>query len=913
MTENNPLENLNIADPDTYVRVKGRIDLMAARPDATLLSLVAEEIIWALAQETGLGQTVADGLLQLMEDDRSSVVQCYIDHVHRAAVTGPTLGSLMARHLVPVLKAGNDMFDRFVSVVRVMRGKGTYTLSEPLAVLSELIDRGDLSSARAYLDLLDHTFEQPITYNHSVRLVHLLPKAVRGFVPKRRSEQIRQLDRVVSTDLQLFDAFVEGMHKGLVMLPADRLVRFMDQALARFGQHPKSGSAFLSLSSTLGKEACDNLQVAVSLNQIKGPLDRYLNARLGRPVSLKPLSALMGTDSAADALVCSDGRFIYLPDEIDHHLSQSENRILGKLLARLEAAYFENGTFDFDLERAADRYPEVHRRLMRAENDVSDTARGDADRFFNCFSRPLLAASLFDLFEMARVMDAIGGIYPGLLAQVRPLLADEAREMMRSGRWDHPLAPLYERLVLGPLRPAAGASAAAVGSWTNDMVRLFAQQEKSESTVSLSARLTCMAYEAIERSGEDTAPFDRPFVPPFGRKLQWDLVAAAQGQEAVLARQIKARLADQDVKIYRSDLQNRLAEQKGRITSDDIQQLVVSPGATPSQGRVQVDWSRLDLEALLKSAGIKPIETRSSNGPAFHYPEWDNQVQEYLPGHARVQETVVADSGNTGFYRRTLAQYQGLVTRIRRAFEFLKPEGLALLRQWPEGDAFDYRALLDFAIDRKAGRIPSDRLYIKRLKQERDVAALLLVDLSRSTANEVAGGQVTVLETAKAALVLFCEALQVVGDTFAIAGFSGTGRHSVDYFRIKDFDEPMAAAVHGRISALQPQRSTRMGAAIRHATAQLIGMPSRVRLLIVVTDGFPNDIGYKGDYAVADTRIAAQEARAQNVHLKAITVNIGSDPGLDDLYGRVHHHVIGDVRDLPDKLLRLYGTLTRRM
>ena len=248
---------------------------------------------------------------------------------------------------------------------------------------------------------------------------------------------------------------------------------------------------------------------------------------------------------------------------------------------------------------------------------------------------------------------------------------------------------------------------------------------------------------------------------------------------------------------------------------------------------------------------------------------------------------------------------------MRRAFELLKPEGLTILRQWPEGDAFDYRALIDFAIDRKAGRIPSDRLFIKRLKQERDVAVMLLVDISRSTANPVAGGDATVLDVAKEALVIFCEALQVVGDDYAIAGFSGTGRHAVEFYGIKTFQEPLTDTVRARISDLAPQRSTRMGAAIRHATALLTRAESRVRLIMVVSDGFPNDLGYKADYAIADTRKAVQEARARNFHLKAITVNIGSDPRLDDLYGRRHHHVIGDVRELPSKLLRLYGTLTR--
>ena len=103
-----------------------------------------------------------------------------------------------------------------------------------------------------------------------------------------------------------------------------------------------------------------------------------------------------------------------------------------------------------------------------------------------------------------------------------------------------------------------------------------------------------------------------------------------------------------------------------------------------------------------------------------------------------------------------------------------------------------------------------------------------------------------------------------------------------------------------------------MGAAIRHATFQLRDLPAQARLLMILSDGFPNDLGYKADYAIADTRRAVQEARAQGFFVKAITVNMGNDPRLDELYGRSHHHVIGDVADLPDRLIRLYGALTRR-
>jgi nitric oxide reductase NorD protein len=176
---------------------------------------------------------------------------------------------------------------------------------------------------------------------------------------------------------------------------------------------------------------------------------------------------------------------------------------------------------------------------------------------------------------------------------------------------------------------------------------------------------------------------------------------------------------------------------------------------------------------------------------------------DYLPDRVRVLERQI-QAADPGFYRQTLDEFRGLVRRIRYAFELMRPEEMTILRQWREGDDFDYRALLDYALDKKAGLMPSDRLFIKRMKRVRDVAALLLVDLSRSTANTVDHRGTRVLDVEKQAIVLLCEALKVVGDRFAIAGFSGTGPLGVDYYRIKDLDAPLDDAVKGRISAHGP-------------------------------------------------------------------------------------------------------------
>jgi nitric oxide reductase activation protein len=121
----------------------------------------------------------------------------------------------------------------------------------------------------------------------------------------------------------------------------------------------------------------------------------------------------------------------------------------------------------------------------------------------------------------------------------------------------------------------------------------------------------------------------------------------------------------------------------------------------------------------------------------------------------------------------------------------------------------------------------------------------------------------------------------------------------------------MSNHVKLRIGALQPQRNTRMGAAIRHAARELSGAAARVRLLLILSDGFPNDTDYKGAHAVADTRQALLELRARHIRFHALTVNLPADPKLDQLYGRARHHVISDVRELPGRLLRVYSALTR--
>jgi len=918
---NDPLKHLAIADPDLAGSVQTLLEQKPSPVSPADTALLVNETLWALSEEISFGQAVARGYAELSGEVEDQKIECYRDLVRRFGRQGPTLGRIMATHLVPVCKHGDDRLPSlFLKTFEVMLTKGTYTLKDPLIALSELLKKGDLESAAAYLKLLGDTFAGDMSYVQSQHFAYILPRAVQAFPLSRRVWQIEQLRRLIRADFRLADAFLDGIEKGLNLLSKADLNRFVSLGLDKLSQNRKLAAKFLSLESRLGLDKFADLQVTVPLSQVQPQLNRYLRARTGLAVAVRPLSDLPDVllkSNGQKTLACSDGKFIYLPSEISEFPEKAENIKLYKCLAKLEAGLYELGTFDFDLEKALVRCQSIADYGLR----IADlNGLSDLERFFSLFPVPALAADLFTVFEHSRTRVLLGRRYPGLVRQTLPVLQQEAVRIFEAGQSANAVSVLYLRLALDFKVQKDFDIDQDVADYAAGCAALFQKALADDHTVETCAALVNATYAEVEKlllkDSEAQRPEEiyNPVQTPFGRRLRPDLFFAAYRKFDQIAGALKDRLAQKDITVYKSDVRRKLIDQNGTIDLDDLKALILSPenNRQPDVRRAEtaVDLSWLDLTKLLGAAGITPQVDYNFSGPVFRYPEWDCNLHDYLSAHVRVLDrSIPVCEGN--FYDKTLKRHQGLVRSIRYAFELLKPEGLVRLRQWIEGDEFDYRALIDFAIDKKAGKIPSDRLYIKRIKQTRDVAVLLLVDLSRSTANTVSGSQATVLDVEKEAIVLFCEALEVLGDNYAIAGFSGTGRLGVDYFRIKDFAQKMDDDVKQRINAMAPQRSTRMGAAIRHAAGQLEKVSAKVRLLILLGDGFPNDVDYKQGYAISDTGKAIFEARSKNIYAHAITVNMASDPKLDDLYGNVRHNVISDVRELPDKLLRIYGGLTK--
>ena len=931
-TAPDPLRKLDLFDPETAKMVRGDLQARRGTVSPEALSLLVEETIWGLSLEISFGQAVARGMLSLMRL-APDFLQQYRTAIRAAGSKGPTIGRLMALHLAPVMVAGQRRVRRlFIKAFGVMETAGVFTLTKPLEVLDQILHAGDFRSAETYLSLLITTFSKEMPYHRRQQYTVKLPKAALQYTPAKRPWQLQQVERVMRIDDRLASALLTGMHKGLDLLSADALSRFVSQGLERCKTGRQGVEAFFSLESRAGRSALDELQVAASLLQVQPHLNRYLRARTGREVAVRPLPTLLkcADDRSLDAGgTCSDGNTIYLPVEIDRFDTKTDNTAVYKCLTRFEAGLHEFGTFRFDLEKVLEMCGgNLHVFQLPDPNRIStvrSNADSDLERFFALFSEPRLAEDLFVTFEHGRILHLLMRSYPGLVSSCLPMFQREARILLSKYSQGQFLLPVYAAIACGlPLKELQQGRSVGIRLIRQTTNLFTAAMQQGLPAVETSGQLVAESYTGVEnfldRRAHGTAKghYQR-LKTPFQRRIRSEVLRLSGRRIEQLVHSVKKQLADKGLYIYASVLRDHLVASGGELRRRDMEKLLRRPENYTRQGRtgrVPSPENGIDIRSealsLTDVAASGPSAVQHKECPSFWYREWDCRLGDYLSEHTRVMECMV-DQRSSDFYESTLARHAGLVKRIRAAFELLKPQGLKWYRQWIEGDEFDYRQLLDFALDRRAGRTPTERLYIKRIKAQRDVAVLLLVDLSRSTANAVSGSIASVLDVEKEAIVLLSEALLVVGDRYAIDGFSGNGRLGVEYFRIKDFGESLDNVVRSRINAMSPRRNTRMGAAIRHAASRLSAVSARVKMLIMLGDGFPNDLNYKQSYAVEDTRRAIAELRAQGICVHAITVNM--DPAntsrLDALYGDIHHNLITEVTDLPDRLWRIYGALTR--
>ena len=312
-----------------------------------------------------------------------------------------------------------------------------------------------------------------------------------------------------------------------------------------------------------------------------------------------------------------------------------------------------------------------------------------------------------------------------------------------------------------------------------------------------------------------------------------------------------------------------------------------------------------------ESTSLNQQEGREPPPDPYHYPEWDYQMQLDRPEWCTVLEKR-AKSGDVKIIDDIVVKHKPIVGRLKRMIEALQPQGVQRLRKQEDGDEIDLNAAIRAVIEMRMGEQPDQRIMMRNIRKVRDLSVLLLIDLSESTNDAVLGSESTILQLAREATVLLADALDKIGDPFAIHGFDSNGRHDVEYFRYKDFNMNYNEKAKSRLAGMSGQLSTRMGAAIRHAGSILQRQPSNKKLLLVVTDGEPADNDVRDpQYLRFDAKKAVEELTRNGMVTYCLSLDPRADQYVSRIFGAKNYMVLDHVQRLPEKLPLLYMGLTR--
>lgn len=423
-----------------------------------------------------------------------------------------------------------------------------------------------------------------------------------------------------------------------------------------------------------------------------------------------------------------------------------------------------------------------------------------------------------------------------------------------------------------------------------------------------------------------------------------DAVVEAQELGIPLSRELLEELLKRGVKIKISQMTAKeLADASGLFITD-------LEGVLQEKLEALSPEEKKRLAKLLQQATVIKTEKPASE-PVFFYDEWDYLIGDYRPRWCRLRE-VPLEGDSSEIVSRIRKEHSALITAVRRHFQRIRPEMLRRVKRLRSGEEIELDDAIKAVIDRKAGITPSDRIYQKRERKMRDVATAFLLDLSASTDEWIVKvpdsehermlpasrasihdifaygakerrdnrfsppeGSKRVIDIELEAVVIMAEALQSLGDEYAVYGFSGYGRDDVEFFRLKDFAEPYSERVCCRMGAIKPRKSTRMGPAIRHALEQLNNTDSRLKVLILLSDGYPQDFDYgpdrtSRDYGLHDTAMALQEAKRKNVHTFCVTVDQAGNDYLQEMCGGENYLVVKRPSALPRILPQVYRGLT---
>ena len=430
---------------------------------------------------------------------------------------------------------------------------------------------------------------------------------------------------------------------------------------------------------------------------------------------------------------------------------------------------------------------------------------------------------------------------------------------------------------------------------------------------------------------------------------------------------------------YRGDFKPEMVQLLTKLQMDQSQMGDAEPMTQEELEQLLQDSAELEMDAqegdvdqsmamfaqnIMKEAGVPPPSNDPGRGygPILHdddsggelealepktfvYDEWDFRANDYKPRWCIVKEKIL-DEGDHNFYNDSLRNYASLLAHIKRQFELIMPETWRKTYRLTDGEDLDLNAALEAWADLRMRVPPDEKIYWRRNRIQRNVAVVFLLDMSASTAEAIDEGRQSVddrdapddpveymvwlrrrreglvrrhykriIDLERESCALLINALESIGDTYGIYGFSGYGRENVEFYVIKDIEEQFNDKIKRRIDKITPLHATRMGSAIRHAITKLENQDAATKILFLISDGRPQDRGYsregvEKEYAVHDTHQALLEARRQDINPFCLTVDKAGHDYLKSMCGDLNYEVLDDIWALPERLPMLYRSLT---
>ncbi|HEY6394480.1 MAG TPA: VWA domain-containing protein [Candidatus Binataceae bacterium] len=642
------------------------------------------------------------------------------------------------------------------------------------------------------------------------------------------------------------------------------------------------------------------------------------------------------------------GEMIYLPEAVEQFGGNANAYDYYFVTSAHLAARHEFGSFEL-------RLSDIPGFEERGETGVEAI-----DSFVASFEDPALAGALMRLCESARIDAELERRYRGLA----PRIAAMNRTLLERL---HPesLSTMLVRAALDLFPDDIEADfgfARAAG-------RLFAPLRQTGTNVLMSAHQTAVIYKwfqdliaQAQRAGEGD-PFDGDAM-----QMRNDLIkgmkssdgqAGAQNGEGESSDESGGE-PDQKLNMQVSGKQSKGGQ--GRALSPEELRQMIEQGAElkPSQSEGNADGEGMyltqltgkqlsELEQMREQLGEVGSVTgqgrlmiaRGRQDSYYAYDEWDYVLGDYRRNWCRLREVPLAgDEGD--FFANTLVRYSELLPVIRRNFQRIRPASYRMVRGLEDGEEIDLDRTIETRVARRMGETPDPRVYKARKKEARDVATLFLLDMSASTDEPIhreprkhtddddpddwmkawqrrpqaAPRPRRIIDVNKEALVIMAQALEEIGDSYAIMGFSGHGRDNVEFYVIKEFDNELSDEVKARVGAVEPKRSTRMGAAIRHVREKFKDVSSRAKHVILLSDGFPQDFDYGHDrrsnaYGIQDTMVALKELELAGVLPFCITVDKTGHDYLRQMCQSSRYLVIEDIAQLPRQLPKIYEQVVR--